>query len=411
MTKRTSDISQDTAEGEAAQTRRRTKRKPGRIVNEIYRLHEDDEPEYLDAPPEHVDVRRFVKRTHGPGDYLVITKEGGRFKAQQELHIDPTPEDVTAATPADDEDELDAPTLEAPDLSKLAAAILDEQERRTRASQAAQPDPLAYLEKINEMAERRAESERKMRAAILAEIEASRPKENPAQAQPQLDAETQLGVLLLKNSGAMKGIFRNAREAFGAVEKADEPLTWTEKLAGIAEAYAPYVGPYVGPVIGPVVGQLFARAAMQQSGAAEQSPAPTQSPQQTAAQPSGPQPAPTADAQAAALAVLNVAVSDLKRNKRVGRTADAIDELVTAHPSLGGEVAGLLTMPPSQVLAQLSQVAGEDLAAYSHAHEWIETLAAEVLPEAEEDEGNSTAETPTGTNNGHVASTGAGVTM
>lgn len=336
-----------------------------------------------------------------PGLYRIEKRKGGEIQGQ--VYYFTKEEDAArSATGKEEDDDAGEGFEDLDDLDERVArtvvAVLDARERRERPT-TPQLNPLDIAREVEQLAEQRAARDREVRESILREIEARTPKVDPAASQPpQLDPQTQLGVLLLKESGTLKGLFRNVREAFGAVERVDEPTSWPERLADLAREYAPYVG----PVAGPIIGQLIVKAAAQQGGLIPPPVAPQQQP------PAGQQAAPTADVQAAALQVLNVAVSELKRNKRVGRTADAIDELVTAHPEIGGDIGNLLRMPAAQVLAQLSQVAGEDLSSYSHAHEWVEALASEVLPDEDEEGADEPQVQPEA--NGHKASD-AGVTM
>jgi hypothetical protein len=109
---------------------------------------------------------------------------------------------------------------------------------------------------------------------------------------------------------------------------------------------------------------------------------------------------------------LSIIVDDLRKNKRVGRAADAVDDLFTKQPELREQLAPFFVAPAVEIVTQLSALAGEDLSAYSHAVGWIEDLQFELNGDDEGD-GNAPdadeAEQPLSepfavketTNNGH----------
>jgi hypothetical protein len=84
---------------------------------------------------------------------------------------------------------------------------------------------------------------------------------------------------------------------------------------------------------------------------------------------------------------LRIIVEDLKRNKRVGRAADAIDDLFAKFPDVKAQLEPFFNAPVADLLLQLSQACGEDLSTYSHAVSWIEELQQEIggVEEGEEE--------------------------
>ncbi len=71
---------------------------------------------------------------------------------------------------------------------------------------------------------------------------------------------------------------------------------------------------------------------------------------------------------------MKLIVDDLKKNKRTGHAADAIDDLYMKLPELKTQLQPFFALPAPALLAELSQAAREDLLAYSHSIDWIESL-------------------------------------
>jgi hypothetical protein len=95
--------------------------------------------------------------------------------------------------------------------------------------------------------------------------------------------------------------------------------------------------------------------------------------------------------------VLAIIVEDLRRNKRVGRAADAIEELLKGDEQIAAMVQGLLAKSDRELLAELSQFAQEDLSQYAHAEDFITDLKEELTPDDEVvDEGNGEGESAEG---------------
>jgi hypothetical protein len=73
--------------------------------------------------------------------------------------------------------------------------------------------------------------------------------------------------------------------------------------------------------------------------------------------------------------MLHVVVSDLTRNKRIGRAADLIEELCARFPTFAAATQELCNASPADALVMVSQYSGRsDLATYGGAVEWIGLL-------------------------------------
>ncbi len=103
------------------------------------------------------------------------------------------------------------------------------------------------------------------------------------------------------------------------------------------------------------------------------------------AQPNGQAPAPLDPLQQ----TLAVVVNDLKHNRRVGRAVVTIEELLSSRPDLAPMFSQLLAAEPAALLAELSRFAGENLAEYEHAAEFISDLQDELRPDEDEGEGEA----------------------
>jgi hypothetical protein len=77
---------------------------------------------------------------------------------------------------------------------------------------------------------------------------------------------------------------------------------------------------------------------------------------------------------------LLVVVEDLKKNKRVGRAADVIDELLSKRPDLVVMFDRLINLEPAGLLAELSKYSGENLHEYGHAISFVENLRDALRP-------------------------------
>ncbi len=109
---------------------------------------------------------------------------------------------------------------------------------------------------------------------------------------------------------------------------------------------------------------------------------------QSAGTPAQPQTArPPQNEQEAFQLMLHVVVSDLIKNKRVGRAADLIDELCIRFPTFATATQELCNAAPADMLAMVSQYSGRsDLATYGHALGYIENLQDELRRDDEQSE-------------------------
>jgi hypothetical protein len=77
---------------------------------------------------------------------------------------------------------------------------------------------------------------------------------------------------------------------------------------------------------------------------------------------------------------LRIVINDLKKNRRPGRAADAIDDLLSQDPSLKDSLNGIFDSEPAALITQLSEYAKENLHEYGHAPVFITNLKAELRP-------------------------------
>lgn len=402
MTRKIPELNQEAADVEAAQPPRKSRRKPGRDVNEIYRLNDDpdEEPEYLITLPAHVNVRKFVKRDFGAGDYLVKNRVGGKFKGESELHVEfDADEIVTGGVDSDDAEEGLELTPGASDddarILRLVNAVMDARERRERAAQP-QPGPLDLLREVEELAERRAERDRQMRESIRAEVASMMPKENPAPRETELSDRQRLELAVIKETGAIPAIFKELRQAMGTVDRVDEPESWTDKILDFAKEFVPYIGPVAGPLIGQrligLLGKMDDAALMQAAGIQpgqpqqplqQQPPPPAQQHPMAAQQQAAPPPATAAqqpgagEEEAAAVTfegVLEGIITDLQEGNEPDEAIDDIAKLTTLQPDFLPVIAKLIGQPNEQLVLMLSQAKGVDLTHLLNTDEYIDAL-------------------------------------
>lgn len=401
MTKKTPELSQEATEAEAGQSPRKSRRKPGRDVNEIYRLNDDpdEEPEFLITLPAHVNVRKFVKRDFGAGDYLVKNRVGGKFKGESELHVEFDADEIVTGRVDDDdvaEEGLELPTGTTDNdarIVRLVNAVMDARERRERASQP-QPGPLDLLREVEQLAERRADRDRQMRESIRAEVTSMMPKEPPAPREAELSDRQRLELAVIKEAGAIPTIFKELRQAIGTVDRVDEPESWTDKILGFAKEFVPYIGPVAGPIIGQrlisLLGKVDDAALMQAAGIQpgqlqqplqQQPPAqqyPMGAPQQTAPPPiTAAQPAATGEAEVSTVTfegVLEGIITDLQEGNEPDEAIDDIAKLTTLQPDFLPVIAKLISQPNEQLVQMLSQAKGVDLMHLLNTDEYIDAL-------------------------------------
>jgi hypothetical protein len=248
-----------------------------------------------------------------------------------------------------DDDDLEdnepdiAPSLTHDDLVKLVAATvnatLDAREKSQRVAQPAPVDPFALVERSLEV-------EEKMRARSL--------RNNPPAPQAADPSEN----------------FLNMLDKFSAIAERIAPIRESDRegssgvLSGLASVIRE-VGTHGSSLL-----PLLPALVQQVQGAANG--ATPMNGQQNGHQQVRPA---SADPVRSTLAVV---INELKRNRRVGRAADAIDDLFQKLPDTRTQLSPLLIAPSNDLLAQLSQFAGEDLSTYTHAAVWLENLQDEL---------------------------------
>jgi hypothetical protein len=364
--------------------RPRKARKQGPDKWHIFR-ETDDESEPLE----------FVTSIHGDRDPATYIERSEEFDAAAYLcrktkangqilesysHVKTErPETTINLDEGDDADALEfeppqaAGVVDVRAIAQAFDALLDKRDRRERAAQA-QPSFIELQREADERLERHLERERKRDEAFQARIDAALSRANSASA-PTNPAEP------IKQALGLLRDVTGLQSEMGAVASG-EPPGIGDRLFGLLEKTVDAVSPYAGPVIG----GLIQKATQAQAAVAAQQTAHPQAdavaPGQSSpgvAQPPPPPSEPTAEQ--ALLNALNVVVTGLRRGKRPGASADAIDELLTKHPEFRPQIDQLLATPPVLVLSELSRVSGEDLSVYVGALEFIAALKDELRPD------------------------------
>jgi hypothetical protein len=331
-------------------------------VNEIFRISDDaeDVPEFLIGIPVHVDVRKFVKFNYGGGDYLVKNRVGGKFKGEREMHIEFAPDPLE--DDAADESLLENSGVQRPplsddfdsrvaDIATRAAVAAVEAGERVRATQSApaQPDPFAFVERSLEI-------EEKIRARAV--------RNNPPPAEAKDSSEQFIDML---------DRFTTIAERIAPIRESDR-----ENSGGILGGLASLVrevAPHAKSLL-PMLPSLLPQTA--------QTPSPPQAvPNSQRQSPQQPDPV---------TATFAIVIDGLRKNKRVGASADAIEELITKMPEMKEQIEPALLAPTSVLLEQLSQFAGEDLSAYTHSIDWVEDLKDELKGDGEDSEADESPE-------------------
>lgn len=362
MSKREPDQSLEQTQQAPFVRERKPARKPGRDANEVFRVSEDgeDEPEFLIQLPVHVDVRKFVKRNYGGGDYLIKNKIGGKFKGERELHIEfAADENVSgeAESSFDDVEQFEPTTpnaLDATSLTKLVAATvnatLDARERTRRAEQA-QPSV------VDIMREQR-EQDRVTRAEMREEMRAMLPKQDSGDAFDKF----------------LKMFDRAAeiQERMTPPATSNPNATTFDKILGVASEVA-RAAPQILP-------QLAGMAALQQTSARrEPQAAPTMgevqrvsSPQENVAAPvqqtEGSEAAMTID-----VLITNI-VNDVQHDEAPDDCVDDVVRLATEDPKWQPALAQILELPNVEILQTLKDAKGVDLSPLNNAGKFLDGL-------------------------------------
>jgi hypothetical protein len=181
-------------------------------------------------------------------------------------------------------------------------------------------------------------------------------------------------------------------------EREAEGRSMMDKIVGVVGDVVK-IGKEVAPLAMAIIGGGRVQAMAASMGMADAAPPgapmpqaidPAQTPPATPAQPAQPQ-----DENEAMQLIAFVAVGDLIKNKRCGRTADLIEDMAARFPALTDTINQFISMPPESALALLGQFTQRnDLGSFRHARGWIEDLVEELLPADEEDADPEAANEP-----------------
>jgi hypothetical protein len=232
--------------------------------------------------------------------------------------------------------------------AEMAARRAIERER----SKQGQVDPLELAERIAKAATEAAERERERSRETQEMIDRA-----IAARAPNSEQSTSPGMQALEMLREMMGV---TREVSRLAPRAAQPTTF-DKIVDLGER-AIDAAPKIVPVVATA---LRARMA-----------------QQNSAQPGPQQEQPQLDPQTETLRII---VTDLKFNKRAGRAADAVEELLAKQPDLKPQFEELLSQDDAVLLQQLSALAGEDLSQYGGALNYIAALKDELSTDEEEE--------------------------
>jgi hypothetical protein len=368
MTKRQPEADQTATQAESTPRRTRTVRRSVGKKHYIQFLPEsaDSEPEFKIELPAHVDPERFIDKQEDfeVGRYRIALRDEGKFTRETWIYRkDDLPETVVDADDLED-DEADNDLLvnglaqaaalpenfdkRVAEIAARAAIAAVEAKERMRATQPApqQPDPFAFVERSLEI-------EEKIRARAV--------RNNPPREESKsVDSSEQFIDMLDR--------FTTIAERIQPIREADK-----EGSGGLLGGLASLVrevgthGKSLLPLLPALMGQPNAVANGDGAHAAGQA--------QTNAAQVDP-----------VNLTLTIIVDDLKKNKRTGHAADAIDDLFMKMPDLRPQLEPFFAAPANELLSQLSATAGENLLEYSHSITWIESLQAEFENGGDSDE-------------------------
>jgi hypothetical protein len=325
----------------------------------------DSEPEFKIELPEHVDPERFIDKQEDfeAGRYRIALRDDGKFTRESWTYRkdDELSNEFAVVQPNEDDSEdaedIDAAasngaTLFTPqDIAKLVAATvnttIDARERAQRAAQG-QPDPMETFRQMRELLkEEREEMRREMQSLLeVSGRNATKPDED--------DEETSVAKILVKNPAIAERVMS---KLVGASADAPQEAWYTDVIKELGKN-PQLISQGVG-AIQSVIKSATSTPATNGNGA-QASPETTQPQQVDPIQ-----------------LTLSIIVDDLKKNRRAGRAADAIDDLFMKLPQLRPQLEPFFASPASELLAQLSEAAGEDLMTYTHSISWIEALQSE----------------------------------
>ncbi len=184
---------------------------------------------------------------------------------------------------------------------------------------------------------------------------------------------------------------QQVRERIEPPRSMDEESSMWGKASALIDTIgrnAPSLAPLVGSVGSMVAPLLPARVQALIAGvSADDTAAPAEAQPQAAGTPASAQAKNAPQNEQEALAViLHVAVNEMIRNKRVGRTADLVEQYCRSFPTMNATVDQLCALSPEEALATVQQLAGRsDLTSLSHSVAWVESLQDELRQESAPD--------------------------
>jgi hypothetical protein len=375
MTKRQPEADQTATQAESTPRRTRPARRSAGKKHYIQFLPEgaDSEPEFKIELPAHVDPERFIDKQEDfeAGRYRIALRDDGKFTRESWTYRknDELSEGFTTVQP--DEDDLEdtedfepaasnGATLFTPqDIMKLVATTvnttIDARERAQRAAQG-QPDPMDMYRQMRELhKEEREEMRREMQTILEAQ------GRNTTKVVED-DEETSVAKILVKNPAIAERVMS---KLVGASADAPQEAWYTDVIKELGKN-PQLISQGVG-----AIQSVFKGATSATNGNSAH----------TAGQ------AQTNAAQVDPINLtLTIIVDDLKKNKRTGHAADAIDDLFMKMPDLKPQLEPFFAAPANELLSQLSAAVGENLLEYSHSIAWIENLQAEFENAEDSDE-------------------------
>jgi hypothetical protein len=403
MTIRKPEIGRDAAEHEQSESPPRAKRKAAEPQLYIKFLPDGKGGPKINkgAVPLEVDVEAHIEERTDcePGLYRIEKKRSGEFSGEI-LWYTKDDDETSVNHNRGDGGEFDSPEFDAEEIArqsgglstadaiKLFSAMLDERERRARATQS-QPGPLDILREVETMTAKRIAQDREQRQAMREEIASMMPKEAPAQVQ---DEETQANLFFLKRTGALKEMFRGVRELIAAPEEATQPQSWSEWFRDVARDVLPVVAPVVAPFVAPAVGRMMSSVAERIDPAALaqkiNAPLPTQFPVPSATMPQAAmQPAPGAaplvappmeseadDDKLDFAGLAHNIKSDILEGKNPKQSIDDVIRFLAENPDLMPQIVGLLEQPNEVLITVISNVTGTNLSIIAGADKFATAL-------------------------------------
>jgi hypothetical protein len=315
-------------------------------------------------------LRGDIRDACGGGKFVVVQRgpdpETGRvgILRRKTVEIEGPPKEYS---PASTPQAVPAPPVAAPSVNAPAQEKRDDPLRDALES--------AMIRRLNRVMDEAMNPQQ----PALAPAAPSSPVDSLNQAFTLVEKVTEMGAKISPPQTSGDGFLNGTANVINAIGNFAGAL-------GLKELFKPLAG-------------MFIQAKMQQG--AQQPPSGMQQPQMNA-----PAQMPAPDPIQATLIVL---IDDLKKNKRAGRSAQNVEDLMQQLPEeQKAMLAGLVTAPPEEILAQLSEFAQEDLSQYAHALDFVRDLQAELSGDDEE-EGQSVQGDFTGSADGDYEPAGAGV--